>query len=89
MCGEQLPPCALTDHIKNLIEKARISSQERLNQRILLEEFGAALHDKNAIGWMVSQKMINLGLLGTAIGFAVALSALFGITNFDFILVEK
>ena len=50
----------------------------------LLEEFGASLHDKDAIGWMVSQKMINLGLLGTAIGFAVALSALFGITNFDF-----
>ena len=28
--------------------------------------------------------MINLGLLGTAIGFAVALMALFGITSFDF-----
>ena len=84
VCGDKLPDCALTDYIGNLIRKARIVCKGELNQRILLEDFSSALHDKNSIGWMVSQKMINLGLLGTAIGFAVALSALFGITSFDF-----
>ncbi len=84
VCDEVLPDCILTSHIRNLIRKARIARTGEINQRILLEEFSANLHDKNSIGWMVSQKMINLGLLGTAIGFAVALSALFGITSFDF-----
>ena len=84
VCDESLPNCALTRHIRNLIRKARIACRGELNQRILLEEFSDNLHGKNTLGWMVSQKMINLGLLGTAIGFAVALSALFGITSFDF-----
>ncbi len=83
-CDKELPDCALTKHIKNLIRKARASGTPRLNQMILLEEFSDSLHEKSAVGWMVSQKMINLGLLGTAIGFAVALTALFGITSFDF-----
>lgn len=83
-CGQLLPACALTKHIKNLIIKARASGTVRINQITLLEEFNDSLHEKSAIGWMVSQKIVNLGLLGTAIGFAVALSALFGITSFDF-----
>lgn len=84
VCDEKLPDCALMRHIRNLIRKARISQYGALNQRILLEEFSDSLHGKNTLGWMVSQKMINFGLLGTAIGFAIALSALFGITSFDF-----
>ncbi len=84
VCGEQLPECQLTSHIGNLITKARIASRGEVNQRILLEEFSDSIHDKNSLGWMVSQKMVNLGLLGTAIGFAVALQSLFGINSFDF-----
>ncbi len=84
VCDKELPDCALTKHIKNLIRKARVSGTLRINQMILLEEFSDTLHENSALGWMVSQKMINLGLLGTAIGFAVALTALFGISSFDF-----
>lgn len=84
VCDEKIPMCALTRHIRNLIRKAQVSCSGEINQRLLLEEFSDNLHGKNSLGWMVSQKMINLGLLGTAIGFAVALSALFGITSFDF-----
>lgn len=78
-----LPKCMLTDHIRNLIIKSQQGSHY-INQRILIEEFSESLHDKTSVSWMVTDKMTNLGLLGTAIGFAVALTALFGITNFDF-----
>jgi len=80
----ELPKCELTDYIRKLILKSQASGTSRIDQRILLENFGDNLHERSEVGWFVAQKMINLGLLGTAIGFAVALTALFGITSFDF-----
>ena len=83
-----LPDSLLTNYIANLIRKATASQSIHINQRMLIENFNDSLHEKNSIGWMTANKLISLGLLGTAIGFAVALTALFGIEAFDFIALK-
>ena len=82
--GKVLPKCAATEHIANLMMKAKVGKSRTIDQTLLLEDFSDCLHEKSAIGWMVSQKLTNLGLLGTAIGFVVALMAFFGVSSLEF-----
>lgn len=89
VCGQKLPDCALTRYIRELILKSKTGKSENLDQQLLLEEYSDSLHEKGTVGWMVSQKMVNLGLLGTAIGFAIALMALFNVTSFDFAAMKS
>ena len=86
--GKALPKCALTEYISSLMMKAKVGKSTSIDQRLLLEDFSDGLHEKSAVGWMVSQKLVNLGLLGTAIGFVVALMAFFGVTSFEFAVIK-
>src|SRR5262249_28225986 len=67
--GRRLPPSQITEHIRNLILKARLQEHHRLDQTLLLRGLADALRGPNQLGSFASDALMKLGLLGTIIGF--------------------
>ncbi|MFP6757052.1 MAG: hypothetical protein VCC99_02375, partial [Alphaproteobacteria bacterium] len=65
---ETMPRGLLTDHVRDLILKAR-AKPGRLDQTLLLKAFEEKLHGAQSIGFFLAETMLRLGLLGTVIGF--------------------
>lgn len=81
--GSQLrPEAVLTDHVRDLIIKAR-ARPGRVDQTLLLNAFGSKLKGPQEIGFFVSDMMLRLGLLGTVVGFILMLGPLAAIESID------
>jgi hypothetical protein len=80
---QPLEPCALTDHIADLIEKSRRQDGQRVEQNQLLRALADRLKAREKIGWFVAEALLRLALLGTAVGFILMLVPIAGLTSFD------
>lgn len=80
-----LRPGIVSDYIANLIRKAQFSAPNAasFNQTVLLRSFADRLRAREKLGLFVSEGLLRLALLGTAIGFILMLIPLSGLTSFD------
>jgi hypothetical protein len=70
-------------HIANLVAKARSQGGGRLDQTLLLRVLARQLHGRERLGLFVSEALLRLALLGTALGFILMLIPIAGLTAFD------
>lgn len=81
--GTLLEPGVLTTHVGNLVKKADIRGKGQLDQTLLLRAVADRLRAREKIGLFVSEGLLRLALLGTAIGFILMLIPIAGLTSFD------
>jgi hypothetical protein len=80
---QTLEPCALTDHIADLVEKSRRQDGQRVEQNQLLRALADRLRSREKLGWFVAEALLRLALLGTAVGFILMLIPIAGLTSFE------
>jgi len=78
-----LEPSVLTTHIANLLTKANVIGSVKFDQTLLLRALADRLRNKEKLGLFVSEALLRLALLGTAIGFILMLIPIAAITNFE------
>ena len=81
--GTLLEPGVLTTHVGNLVKKAEIRGKGQLDQTLLLRSVADKLRAREKIGLFVSESLLRLALLGTAIGFILMLIPIAGLTSFE------
>lgn len=81
--GVTLEKGVLTDHIGDLIAKARTVSDVHLDQTLLLRSLADQLRSREKLGWFVSEALLRLALLGTAVGFILMLIPISDLDAFD------
>lgn len=81
--GTLLEPGLLTAHVGNLVKKADIRGKGQLDQTLLLRTVADRLRSREKIGLFVSEGLLRLALLGTAVGFILMLIPIAGLTSFD------
>jgi hypothetical protein len=87
--GATLPRGQITTHIRNLIVKARLQGDHRLDQTLLLRGLADALRGPNQLGSFASDSLMKLGLLGTIIGFILMLAPIAGLDAADHASVKS
>jgi len=87
--GTRLPPGRVTDHIRNLILKARLQGHYRIDQTLLLRGLADALRGPNQLGSFASDALMKLGLLGTIVGFILMLAPIAGLDAADRVSVKS
>jgi MotA/TolQ/ExbB proton channel family len=70
-------------HVANLVAKARAQKGRRVDQTLLLRTLADRLRGREKIGVFVSEALLRLALLGTAVGFILMLIPIAGLTAFD------
>jgi hypothetical protein len=87
--GVKLPRGQVTEHIRNLLLKARLQGDEhRLDQTLLLRGLADALRGPNQLGSYAGDALMKLGLLGTIIGFIMMLAPIAGLDAADRVSVR-
>lgn len=81
--GTPLPAGVLTTHIARLMTKAKRGNGERIDQTLLLRSVADQLRSREKLGWFVSEALLRLALLGTAIGFILMLIPITEVNSFD------
>lgn len=81
--GQVLEPSVVTAHIQNLIRKARASGNATFDQTLLLRSLADQLRAREKLGWFVSESLLRLALLGTAVGFILMLLPITALDAFD------
>ena len=82
--GEKsLPQGLVSDHIRDLVLKAQLQGNRRLDQSLLLRGLAARLRGSNHLGAFASDTLMKLGLLGTIIGFIMMLAPIAGLDTGD------
>jgi hypothetical protein len=82
--GSRLEPSIVTHHIANLIAKARtLHGNARLDQTVLLRSLADKLKAREKLGLFVSESLLRIALLGTAVGFILMLIPISGLGTFD------
>lgn len=81
--GTVLPPGVLTGHIAALIRKSEMQSQGAIDQGLLLRLLADRLRSREKLGLFVSEALLRLALLGTAIGFILMLIPISALTSFE------
>lgn len=81
--GVTLEPGILTDHIGDLAAKARTVTDVHLDQTLLLRSLADQLKAREKLGWFVSEALLRMALLGTAIGFILMLIPISQLDSFD------
>jgi hypothetical protein len=81
--AEVLAPSVVTTHIFNLLAKARTFDSGHFDQTVLLRSLADELRSREKLGWFVSESLLRLALLGTAIGFILMLVPLAKLNAFD------
>jgi hypothetical protein len=87
--GQRLPPGRVTQHIRNLILKARLQGARRIDQTLLLRGLADALRGPNQLGSFASDTLMKLGLLGTIVGFILMLAPVAGLDVGDKLSVKS
>jgi len=85
----RLPAGQVTDHIRNLILKARLQGHHRIDQTLLLRGLADALRGPNQLGSFASDALMKLGLLGTIVGFILMLAPIAGLDAADRVSVKS
>lgn len=70
-------------HVANLVAKARAQPGRRIDQTLLLRGLAERLRGREKLGLFVSESLLRLALLGTAVGFILMLIPIAGLTAFD------
>src|SRR5690606_19906014 len=83
MDGHVLEPGLMATYITNLIRKASFGPGGNFDQTVLLRSLADRLRGREKLGLFVSESLLRLALLGTAIGFILMLIPLSGLTSFD------
>jgi hypothetical protein len=83
MDGHVLEAGFMATHISNLIRKASLGQGSNFDQTVLLRSLADRLRAREKLGLFVSEALLRLALLGTAIGFILMLIPLSGLTSFD------
>ena len=78
-----LPAGALTDHVRNVIVKARTPSGEPLDHTMLMHALADSLRARLQVGVFIVDALPKIGLVGTVIGFMLMLGPIRGIDSFD------
>jgi hypothetical protein len=81
--GHELEPGLISTYIGNLLRKAALGQGGQFDQTILLRSLADRLRGREKLGLFVSEGLLRLALLGTAIGFILMLIPLSGLTAFD------
>jgi hypothetical protein len=81
--ADVLEPSIVTAHILNLLAKARTSNGGHFDQTVLLRSLADSLRSREKLGWFISESLLRLALLGTAIGFILMLVPLAELNAFD------
>lgn len=81
--GKTLEAGVVTTHMLNLLTKARNFSGGHFDQTLLLRSLADQLRSREKIGLFVSESLLRLALLGTAIGFILMLVPLAELNAFD------
>ena len=81
--GRELEPGLISTYVGNLLRKASLGSGAQFDQTILLRSLADRLRAREKLGLFVSEGLLRLALLGTAIGFILMLIPLSGLTSFD------
>ena len=81
--GQKLEPGIVTNHIANLIAQARNRGVGHLDQTVLLRSLADSLRAREKLGLFVSESLLRLALLGTAVGFILMLIPISGLSAFD------
>jgi hypothetical protein len=81
--GRELPDSQLSRHIANLLSKAKAASNGKIDQTLLLRSLADQLRGREKLGWFVSEALLRLALLGTAVGFILMLIPIAGLNAFD------
>jgi hypothetical protein len=70
-------------HVANLSAKARAQRGRRIDQTLLLRTLADRLRSREKLGLFVSESLLRLALLGTAVGFILMLIPIAGLNAFD------
>jgi hypothetical protein len=81
--GTQLPNGVLTGHIAALVRKGQLQSGGPVDQGLLLRLLADRLRGREKLGLFVSEALLRLALLGTAIGFILMLIPISALTSFE------
>jgi hypothetical protein len=81
--GKQLEPGVLTAHLANLIKRSELQGGTRFDQTLLLRALADRLRNREKLGLFVSEALLRLALLGTAIGFILMLIPIAQLKSFD------
>jgi hypothetical protein len=81
--GQLLERGVVTTHIADLISKARGAIGPHLDQMVLLRSLADQLRSRENLGWFVSESLLRLALLGTAVGFILMLIPVAALDAFD------
>lgn len=81
--GETLVPSVVTSYIRNLMAKARTLGSGTFDQTLLLRSLADQLRSREKLGLFISESLLRLALLGTAIGFILMLVPLAELNAFD------
>ncbi len=76
-------PSVIGRHIGNLVAKARAQRGHRIDQTLLLRALAERLRNREKLGLFVSESLLRLALLGTAVGFILMLIPIAGLRAFD------
>lgn len=81
--GKSLESSVVTTHIRNLLAKARAMDSGHFDQTLLLRSLADQLRSREKLGFFISEALLRLALLGTAIGFILMLVPLAELNAFD------
>lgn len=73
----------IAHHVGNLLAKARAQKGRRIDQTLLLRALSDRIRSREKLGIFVSEALLRLALLGTAIGFILMLVPIAGLLAFD------
>lgn len=81
--GTVLEPGIFTNHVSNIIRKRRLQTERHVDQTLLLRSLADKLRDREKLGLFVSEALLRLALLGTAVGFILMLVPIAALTSFE------
>ena len=70
-------------HVGNLVDKAEAQKGRRIDQTLLLRALADRIRSREKLGLFVSEALLRLALLGTAVGFILMLVPIAGLLAFD------
>jgi hypothetical protein len=73
----------ITHHVGNLIAKGKAQKGRRIDQTLLLRALADRIRGREKLGLFVSEALLRLALLGTAVGFILMLIPIAGLLAFD------
>lgn len=81
--GTPLPTGVLSAHIAALVRKGQLQAGGPIDQSLLLRLLADRLRSREKLGLFVSEALLRLALLGTAIGFILMLIPISALTSFE------